>query len=103
MQKTPYLKFLVESQKIYAQLSEHEKHVLHQIFLRDPKQPYCVQDILEMKTIASPATLHKALKNLTELDYLTLNSSKENGRTKFVVVTKKANKLLEKLNALLRA
>lgn len=102
MQKTPYLKFLASSQKIYAQLSEHEMQILHQIFLRGPKEPYRVQDILEMKTIASQATLHKNLKNLVGLDYLALKQSKGDGRTKFVVTTKKSDKLLEKLDALLR-
>ena len=103
MQKNLYLKFQVESQKIHAHFSEYEKQILHAIFLRDSQKPYRVQDILEMQSIASQATLHKALKNLVELNYLALNESKIDGRTKFVIATKKANKLLDKLDALLRA
>jgi DNA-binding MarR family transcriptional regulator len=101
MEKNCYLKFLVATEKISAQFSEHEKRVLKEIFTRGSDAPFHVQEILDMKAIASQATLHKTIATLVKDGYLTLKPSKEDGRVKYILITKKANKLLEKINHLL--
>jgi len=101
MQKNSYLNFLTATEKISAQFSDHEKQVLKVIFMRGSGDPFHVQDIITMKTIASQATLHKTLTDLVKSGYLTLKTSKEDGRVKYVVMTKKASKLLEQINRLL--
>ncbi|OYY07506.1 MAG: hypothetical protein B7Y05_22195 [Polynucleobacter sp. 24-46-87] len=98
MRQNSYLKFLTSTAKISAQFSDHEKQVLKAIFVRGTDNPFQVRDILEMKTIASQATLHKALSDLVKGGYLTLKSSNDDGRVKYVVMTQKIIKLLKDLD-----
>lgn len=99
MHENSYLNFLVATEKISAQFSGHEKQVLKAIFIRGSEAPFRVQDILQMKEIASQATLHKTLSTLVKDGYLILKSSQEDGRVKYVVMTKKIAKLLEQVNS----
>lgn len=101
MLKNSYLRFLSATVQLSAQFSDHEKQVFKEIFLRGSEDPFHVRDILDMNWIASQATLHKALTNLVKDGYLTLKTSKDDGRVKYILMTKKANKLLEQINHLL--
>ena len=96
-----YLRFLNATNEISSDFSDHEKQVLNGIFQRDTSTPCRVQDILEMSWVASQATLHKTLSQLVERGYLSLEQSKEDGRVKYVAITKKTEKLLAKLSKLL--
>lgn len=101
MPNNSYLKFLSATEKISSQFSDHEKQVLKEIFMRGSDDPFRVQEIIDMRTIASQATLHKTLTTLVKDGYLTLKPSKEDGRVKYIMMTKKASKLLEQINHLL--
>ena len=101
MLKNSYLRFLSATEQLSPQFSDHEKQVLKEIFLRGSDDPFHVRDILDMNWIASQATLHKTLTNLVKDGYLTLKTSKDDGRVKYILMTKKANKLLEQINHLL--
>ena len=98
MRQNSYLQFLASTAKISAQFSDHEKQVLNAIFVRGIENPFQVRDILEMKTIASQATLHKTLSNLVKGGYLILKPSDDDGRVKYVVMTQKIIKLLKDLD-----
>lgn len=54
-----------------------------------------------MRSIASQATLHKTLSELVQQGYLALETAPSDGRVKFVVLTKKANSLISRINKLL--
>lgn len=97
MRQNSYLKFLTSTAKISAQFSDHEKQVLKAIFVRGTHNPFQVGDILEMKDIASQATLHKTLSDLVKAGYLTLKPSANDGRIKYVVMTQKIIKFLKEL------
>jgi DNA-binding MarR family transcriptional regulator len=96
-----YLKFLTATNKISSDFSDNEKQVLKGILQRDTSTPCRVQDVLEMRSVASQATLHKTLSQLVKRGYLSLKQSKEDGRVKYVAATKKTERLLDKLSTLL--
>ena len=98
-----YVTFIKASKKIASEFSEHEKQVLNGIAQRDSSALCRVQDILRMSSIASPATLHKTLSELVSRGYLSLQQSKEDGRIKYVTFTKKTEKLIDKLSAILKS
>lgn len=56
-----------------------------------------VKDLLELKDIASPATLHKAVSNLVDKGMIDLKVAEQDGRVKEVRLTKLANKRYEDL------
>lgn len=98
MRQNSYLQFLASTAKISAQFSDHEKQVLKAIFVRSIDNPFQVRDILEMKTIASQATLHKTLSNLVKGGYLILKPSDDDGRVKYVMMTQKIIRFLKELD-----
>jgi DNA-binding MarR family transcriptional regulator len=97
----PYLTFLEASNKLWAGITANQRQVLEAVIKRDSTTPYRVQDIIGMRSIASQATLHKTLSELVEQDYLALEAAPSDGRVKFVVLTKKANSLISRVNKLL--
>jgi len=97
-----YLKFLVASHKLLSEFSGDEKLVLEEVFKRGSEHPYRVQEIISMRSIASQATIHKVLSHLITRGFLNLKTSKEDGRVKFVLLSKKSEKIVEQLNALLQ-
>lgn len=102
MGQNSYLKFVASTARISAQFSDHEKQVLKAIFVRGTDNPFQVRDILEMKSIASQATLHKTLSDLVKGGYLTLKTSNDDGRVKYVVMTQKIIKFLKELDSKLK-
>ena len=96
------LKFLVASHKLLSEFSGDEKLVLEEVVKKGSETPYRVQEIISMHSIASQATLHKVVSGLVTRGFLNLKTSKEDGRVKFVLLSKKSEKLVEKLNALLQ-
>ena len=96
-----YLTFLETSNKLWAGLTANQRQVLEAVIKRDSANHYRVQDIIGMRSIASQATLHTALTELVTQDYLALEATPSDGRVKFVVLTKKANLLISRINKLL--
>ena len=96
-----YLTFLEASNKLWAGISANLREVLIAVIKRDSSNPYRVQDIIGMRSIASQATLHKALTEVVSKGYLVFKPSLSDSRVKFVFLTKKGSALEAKLNKLL--
>lgn len=60
-----------------------------------------VSDVIQMKSIASPATSHAALKSLIEKKMIVINACPRDGRVKKLIPTEKAIKLYKELGMLL--
>jgi DNA-binding MarR family transcriptional regulator len=54
-----------------------------------------VGDLLKLSQFGSQATLHSRIKNLAALGYVNLISDKEDGRKKWVILTKTALKYVK--------
>jgi DNA-binding MarR family transcriptional regulator len=57
------------------------------LFAEEKKQQICVSDLLAMSDIASPATVHAALKKLTSKNLLMFETIPDN-RSKFIKLTR---------------
>ncbi len=96
-----YLTFLEASNKLWAAVTANQREVLMAVIKRDPSNPYRVQDIISMRSIASQATLHKALTEVVSKGYLVFKPSLSDSRVKFVFLTRKGSALESQLNKLL--
>jgi DNA-binding MarR family transcriptional regulator len=101
MRNDAYIRFLKATEGLSDQLSDHEQQMLNEIMKRGDRL-FRVQEIIEMRAIASQATLHKVLLNLVHKGYVSLEQSKEDGRIKYIKATKKTDQLLNRLNTLLK-
>lgn len=101
MRNDAYIRFLKAAEGLSDQLPDHEQQMLNEIMKRGSCL-FRVQEIIEMRSIASQATLHKALVNLVHKGYVSLEQSKEDGRIKYIKPTKKTDQLLNQLNTLLK-
>lgn len=65
------------------------------------KQRLTVSDAMKMKSISSPATIHRKLNKLIDAGYLTLEFEGKNRRTKFLTPTKKSHDYFSKFGKLI--
>lgn len=100
MRNDSYLNFLESSNRIWLGISSNGKAILEMV-MRSVDQPLQVKDIIHNKAIASQATLHKELGFLIHGGYISLQTSKTDGRVKYVALSKKGNMLFNRLNNLL--
>ena len=95
-----YLKFSDARQKIWGKydVQSKERQILRlvaQAFFRDT--PLKVSNLLDMSHIASPATIHKAMKLLISKDLLKVKEDKVDGRIKYLAPTNRAIKLFAEI------
>ncbi|MBU3564210.1 MarR family winged helix-turn-helix transcriptional regulator [Polynucleobacter sp. Tro8-14-1] len=101
MSSQSYLMFLEASNKLWAGITSNQREVLLAVIKRDSSNPYRVQDIIGMRSIASQATLHKALTELVAQGYLAFKPSPSDNRVKFVVLARKGGALEARLTKIL--
>lgn len=101
MSSQAYLKFLSATEKIWAGINPNCRQILEVVIKRDSVSPYKVQDVIGMGEIASQATLHKALTELVQSNYIALKPDPTDGRVKFVTLSRKGSLLVDKLSKLL--
>jgi DNA-binding MarR family transcriptional regulator len=95
-----YLKFADIRQKIQTNYDVQSKEcqilrVTTQAHLKG--SPFKVRDLLDISIIASPATIHKAMKLLISKDLLKIEADKTDGRIKYLAPTTRAIKLLTEI------
>ena len=100
MASQSYLTFLKASNKLWAGITANQREILQAVIKRGSSNPYRVQDIIDMRSIASQATLHKCLGELIASGYITLNTDPSDGRVKYVTLSKKGNLLVNRLSKL---
>jgi DNA-binding MarR family transcriptional regulator len=108
-----YLRFLHLAQAISTELPNAEVdstaiRLLEAIAVSElNKAPLTVTDAMALNSIASPATLHRKINNLIELDLIAQVFDGGNRRTKYLVTTKHAagyfNKLGQAMSQALKA
>lgn len=99
-----YLEFSDIRQKIQTKYDVHSKEciILREIaysYLR--QSPLKVRDLLDKSSIASPATIHKAMKCLIAKGFLKMEVDKDDGRIKYLEPTSRAIKLLNEIGKLM--
>jgi DNA-binding MarR family transcriptional regulator len=62
--------------------------------------PQQIQDVLQLREIGSPVSIHKAIKSLQASRYLKLNGVVGDGRIKVVTLSPKSRALFERLSNL---
>jgi len=60
--------------------------------------PLTVSDLMALKHIASPATIHRRLDTLLQANLAELKFEGENRRTKFIAITKNGDRYLNNLS-----
>jgi DNA-binding MarR family transcriptional regulator len=60
-----------------------------------------ITEVMNLRAISSPATLHRKLHNLVKAGLIELKFDKNNNRTKYVMLTKKTFRYYEKIDALM--
>ena len=96
-----YLTFLKASDKLWFGITAKQREVLLTVIRRGFSNPYRVQDVIGMRSIASQATLHKALTEVVSKGYLVFKPSLSDSRVKFIFLTRKGSALEAQLNKLL--
>jgi DNA-binding MarR family transcriptional regulator len=71
------------------------------LFSHDKKQKICVSDLIAMTEIASPATIHAALKKLVAKNLLQFTTIPDN-RSKFIELTETGHQRFVSLSNLLK-
>jgi DNA-binding MarR family transcriptional regulator len=90
MQKSDiYTRFINLSRALelseHARLNANLKHLLSYIVIRiDAEQSTRVSDLIQIKTLGSPATIHTRIQRLIDLNYLTLITDEHDARIKHV-------------------
>jgi DNA-binding MarR family transcriptional regulator len=95
-----FLDFANEKEKIHAKYGIDEKkckilRVVTQAHLENI--PIKVRDLIDMSQIASPATIHKAMKSLIVQKLLKLNEDSSDKRIKYLVPTPLALKMYKEV------
>lgn len=101
--RSAYQVFLMSAQEIPWPCDATAQRLLEAIYCAG-ESPMKVTEIMDMKEIASPATIHRKLDDLFDLGLIDHLYKGKNRRTKFVVLTKKSVDQFDKLNqAMLKA
>ena len=98
-----YLRFL-ELAKLAADMPEvgllkpNEAHLLQEVALRNGEdQALRISDVLEMKQLGSPATLHKRLARLRDSGLLSVQPDATDHRVKYLIATPLAMAYFERM------
>lgn len=103
MPNKSYLNFLTATEKVWVGFSPKAREILEAVIKRGSAAPFKVQDVINMRSIASQATLHKCLGELVASKHISLKPDPTDGRVKFVTLSKKGNLLVDRLNELLKS
>jgi DNA-binding MarR family transcriptional regulator len=101
--KQIYLRFLnlihaLDGQDTASAMDLDAKKLLEVIAVHHAQEkPLTVTDAMALKTIASPATIHRKLDQLRELGMVDMVFEGKNRRTKFLVPTQAAHDYFEKV------
>ena len=101
--KFEYLEFINARDQINHRYGIDSKscallRVILQAFVND--RPMTVSNVIALRHIASPVTLHQGIKHLMSKKLITTKSDPKDGRLKYLVPTNKAIKLYGELSAL---
>lgn len=101
--KFEYLEFINARDQINHRYGIDSKscallRVILQAFVNE--QPITVSNVIALRHIASPVTLHQGIKHLISKKLITTKSDSKDGRLKYLVPTNKAIKLYQELSAL---
>jgi DNA-binding MarR family transcriptional regulator len=101
--KFEYLEFINARDQINHRYGIDSKscallRVILQAFVND--RPITVSNVIALRHIASPVTLHQGIKHLMSKKLITTKSDPKDGRLKYLVPTNKATKLYGELSAL---
>lgn len=99
-----YLNFAHSNEKIHAkyQVELKENQILRMVaksYLEDV--PVRVQDLIDLRIIASPATIHASMKRLISKGMIGVKECKKDGRIKYLYPTAKALKLFGEIAQLM--
>jgi DNA-binding MarR family transcriptional regulator len=92
-----YVKFLSSTQTLDSDVTLSDVDLLGQKLLEilaiasEKNEPMTVSQAMGAVWIASPATLHRKIRNLIDAGYVSSNFSGKNRRTRYLVPTEKAN------------
>lgn len=79
-----------------------ELHLLEKIAIsEDTGYPLSVTDAMSIRSVASPATIHRHLERLIENDLVKQKFEGDNRRTKYLFLTAKGNRYFNKLDRLI--
>jgi DNA-binding MarR family transcriptional regulator len=101
--KFEYLEFINARDQINHRYGIDSKscallRVILQAFVND--RPITVSNVIALRHIASPVTLHQGIKHLMSKKLITTKSDPKDGRLKYLVPTNKAIKLYGELSTL---
>jgi DNA-binding MarR family transcriptional regulator len=105
--KSAYLKFLTLREKLIgnsfdAEVDSDCQKILERIVILNAKdESIMVSDVLAYSDIGSYATLHKKLKTLIELGYIDVVRVEDEHRVKYLVPSKKSEKVFATLGKLI--
>jgi hypothetical protein len=103
MKLTPYTRFSVAKEKIWGNMPERERMVLRLISTQEIDSPLKVKELISIKALGSPASIHVALTCLIKSGHLKHSSLPDFGRSKFINLTPASTNLFKKLNTALLA
>lgn len=98
-----YIRFLEVLKGLSAKeataIDPEAKLLLDEIAINHYKgTPLTVSDLMALKHIASPATIHRKLDSLLQANLAELKFEGENRRTKFIAITKSGDRYLSNLS-----
>ncbi len=103
-----YLKYLTLTQTLNLDVTLSDVDLLGQKLLEilaiasEKNEPMTVSQAMGAVWIASPATLHRKIRNLIDAGYVSSNFSGENRRTRYLVPTEKANNFFSSMGRNIR-
>ena len=98
MHTTPYAHFSVANEKLWKGIPFRERQIVKVILVNNPENPLKVSDLISIRILGSPATVHSALKSLIDSGYLEYFTIPNSSRNKYIALTKKSTTLFRKLN-----
>ena len=97
----PYIKFIVKKKELDIDLTARE--LLDRIAMACAAgHPMKVSRVMSIKSVASPATLHRKLEDLLDAGLVFHKQTMKNRRTKYVMLTTKAEKHFKELGECMR-
>ena len=98
--RSTYFQYLEELTKLMledcVELSAEERLLLELIALRQSRnQPMMVTECMRMQRLASPATVYRKLEALRDKDWISVTQTPENRKSKFLVLSKRAEKYFQ--------
>jgi DNA-binding MarR family transcriptional regulator len=90
----------IEKRCGYSALGRMSQRTLEWVAREEKVRPMIyVQTVIMESGVASPATLHKALKTLQHDGFLSIETDKKDTRRRIIKTTPKARKILDRLSS----